>query len=389
MTDNSSNSTNGQDRVTQLVALGQSLWLDDLTRDLIVGGGLLRMIEDGGIRGMTSNPTIFQKAISSGNAYDGQIRDLLEKGKPPTEIFEALAVQDVQAACDVFRPLYDQTNGADGFVSIEVSPGAAYSTAESIEEARRLWLAVNRPNVMIKIPGTDEGVPAILQVLKEGINVNITLLFSLRNHKNVMLAYIEALEDRVANGKPINQLASVASFFVSRVDTLIDKLLQDKIDATSDAAHKSRLAALQGKIAIANAKLAYEQFHDLFESDRFARLKTHGARVQRPLWASTGTKNPAYRDVIYVEELIGADTVNTLPKNTLDAFLDHGKVSGTVDQGVDEAHKLLTALKDVGIDIDAVTKQLEDEGIVSFSKSYDSLIVGIAEKQKTLGAAQR
>jgi transaldolase len=289
----------------------------------------------------------------------------------------------------VFRPVYDSSDGADGFVSIEVSPGAARDTQASLEEARRLWQAVNRPNVMIKIPGTDEGVAAIRQALKEGININITLLFSLQHHQNVMQAYIEALEERVASGQPVNRLASVASYFVSRVDTLVDKQLQAKIDASSDPAEKERLSQFIGKVAIANAKLAYQQFRDLFDSDRFTPLRVHQAKVQRVLWASTSTKNPALRDVLYVEELIGPETINTMPAKTLEAFRDHGVVRRTVDDNVEEAHRIFAEIKKIGIDYDAVVKQLEDEGLESFGKSYEQLITGITEKQKAIGAAQR
>ncbi len=366
-------------KLFQLAEQGQSVWLDFITRDLITSGDLKKQIEQDGLRGMTSNPTIFQGAISKGNAYDEQIAGLIAEGKDAGEIFEAVAVKDIQDACDLYRPLYDSTEGLDGLVSIEVSPTLARDPEGTLEDARRLWAKVDRPNVMIKVPGTDECAPAIKTLLAEGINVNITLLFSLRNHEQVMWAYIEALEERAKAGKPIDRIASVASFFVSRVDTLIDKQLDDKIASGGDA---EKLKALQGKVAVANAKLAYENFQNIFGSDRFKALAAKGARVQRPLWASTGTKNKAYSDVLYVESLIGPDTVNTLPPATLEAFIDHGTISRTVDQGVAEAHATLKGLKEAGIDIDAATKQLENEGVASFAKSFEDLLAGVEVKRE-------
>lgn len=366
-------------KLFKLAEQGQSVWLDFITRDLITSGDLKRQIEEDGLRGMTSNPTIFQGAISKGNAYDEQIAGLIAEGKDAGEIFEAVAVKDIQDACDLYRPLYDSTEGLDGLVSIEVSPTLARDPEGTLEDARRLWAKVDRPNVMIKVPGTDECAPAIKTLLAEGINVNVTLLFSLRNHEQVMWAYIEALEERAKAGKPIDRIASVASFFVSRVDTLIDKLLDDKIAAGGDA---ETLKALQGKVAVANAKLAYENFQRIFGSDRFKALAAKGARVQRPLWASTGTKNKAYSDVLYVDSLIGPDTVNTLPPATLEAFIDHGTISRTVDQGVADAHATLKGLKEAGIDIDAATKQLENEGVASFAKSFEDLLAGVEAKRE-------
>ncbi len=380
-----------QNPLVALVALGQSIWLDYITRDLVQGGELKRLIEEDGLRGMTSNPTIFQKAIASGQAYDDQIRELVAQGVGASEVFEALAVADIRAACDLFRPVYDQTDGLDGYVSIEVAPALARDTEGTIAEARRLWQRVDRPNVMIKVPGTDEGTPAVKHLLREGINVNITLLFSRQHHERVMWAYVEALEERVAAGQPVDGIASVASFFVSRVDTLIDKLLDEQITAaSSDPAAQARWRGLQGKAAIANAKLAYARFREIFDSGRVAALRARGARPQRPLWASTSTKNPAYRDVVYVEALIGPDTVNTLPHPTLQAVVDHGVVRRTVDEGLEEAHATLAALAEAGIDEDAVTGQLEAEGIAAFAASYDELIAGVEQKrqavQRTVGA---
>jgi transaldolase len=279
-----------QNPLVALIPEGQSVWLDNLTRELVNGPELRALIEEDGLRGMTSNPTIFQKAIAAGNAYDEQLKMLVSKATNSGDSFEALEVKDVQTACDVFRPVYDALDGKDGFVSIEVSPGQARSTEGTITEARRLWHAVNRPNVMVKVPGTVEGAEAVGKLLQEGININITLLFSLENHERVMWQYIEALEARTAAGQPIERLASVASFFVSRVDTLVDKLLDDKIAAETDEAKKAALSNLKGKAAIANAQLAYGRFREIFDSERFQKLQKQGARVQRPLWASTSTK---------------------------------------------------------------------------------------------------
>jgi transaldolase len=366
-------------KLFELAEQGQSVWLDFITRDLVRSGELQRMIEEDGIRGMTSNPTIFQAAISKGHAYDEQIKGLIAEGKDAGAIFEAVAVKDIQDACDLYRPLYDSTNGLDGLVSIEVSPTLARDPEGTLADARRLWREVNRPNVMIKVPGTDECVPAIRTLLREGINVNITLLFSLRNHEQVMWAYIEALEERARAGQPIDRIASVASFFVSRVDTLIDRLIDEQIAAGGD---ETTLRSLQGKVAVANAKLAYENFRAIFGGERFQALAAKGARVQRPLWASTGTKNKAYSDVLYVDSLIGPDTVNTLPPATLEAFMDHGTVARTVDQNVDEAHTTIEALRANGIDLDAATKQLENEGVAAFAKSFEDLLAGVEAKRE-------
>jgi transaldolase len=375
--------------IVALLALGQSIWIDYITRDLVRKGKLQEMIEKDGLGGMTSNPTIFQNAITKGNMYDDQIKELVAQNKDADEIFDALAIKDIQDACDVFRPVYETTSGADGFVSIEVKPELAHDTDASTQEARRLWREVNRPNLFVKIPGTAEGAPAVRQLLSEGININITLLFSLQNYERVVWAYIEALEERIAAQQPIGRLASVASFFVSRVDTLVDKQLEEKIKATSNTAEQEYLRSLLGKVGIANAKLAYARFREIFDSDRFMKLNIHSARVQRPLWASTSTKNPAYRDVMYIEELIGPDTVNTVPQETFDAFKDHGQVRRTVDEHVDEARATIAALKEVGIDYNAVTKQLEDEGIEKFSKSYDDLIADIDKKRKAMQQSVR
>src|SRR5438309_3704983 len=364
-----------------LLAEGQSLWLDCIPRDLVHGGELQRLIDEDGIRGETSNPTIFGKAVAMGTAYDRQIDELAARGYDAEAIFEALAISDIQDACDLFRPLYEQTDGRDGFVSIEVSPGRAHDTAATVVEARRLWQSVARPNVMIKVPGTSEGAPAVEQLPLEGVNINITLLFSLRNHERVMQAYIRALAGRITAGLPVDRLASVASFFVSRVDTLVDRLLQERIMAAQgDAATEERWRGLLGKAAIANAKLAYARFREIFDGSQFHELEKHGARVQRPLWASTGTKNPAYRDVLYVEELIGPDTGNTLPLTTIESFREHGKVRLSIEGQLSEAKAQLAALADVEIHYDQVTRQLQDEGVQKFADSFHTLFQCIDNK---------
>ncbi len=369
-----------QNPLVALVAEGQSIWLDYITRDLVRGGELKRLIEEDGLRGLTSNPTIFEKAIGAGDAYDAQIKGLVAQDQGALDIFETVAATDVREACDLFLPVYEQTAGQDGFVSLEVSPRLAHDTEATIAEGRRLWAAVERPNLLIKVPGTQAGVGAVRTLLREGINVNVTLLFSLESHERVMHAYTEALEERAAAGEPVGGIASVASFFVSRVDTAIDK----QLDAKGD----DRARALRGKIAIANARLAYAQFREHFDGERFAPLKAQGARPQRPLWASTGTKDKAYSDVRYVEELIGPDTVNTLPVATLDAFRDHGTVKRTIDAGVDAARAAVAELRAIGIDLAAITQQLEDDGVASFAKSFDDLLAGVEGKRRELADGQ-
>jgi len=373
-------------RIEALLAHGQSVWQDDITRGMLTSGKLEHTIAEVGIRGLTSNPTIFEKAIAGGTDYDEQIIDLLGSGKSPLEIFEAIEVQDIRDACDLFRGVYDSAGGHDGFCSIEVSPDAARNAESTRQQVRRLWDSVDRPNLMVKIPGTSEGAPVIEEMLAEGKNINITLLFSIVSYERVALAYVAALEQRHAAGQPIDRIASVASFFVSRVDTLVDKLLDEKIASASDG-QASKLASLKGKIAVANAKLAYAKYQEIFESARFATLRAAGAKPQRPLWASTGTKNPAYPDTLYVDTLIGPDTVNTMPGKTIDAFLDHGTVARTVDKDLEEAQQQLADLAAAGIDIDAVTAQLEAEGIDSFIKSFESLLDGVKAKKDALAEA--
>ncbi|MGB3306959.1 MAG: transaldolase [Thermomicrobiales bacterium] len=370
---------------SDLLAQGQSVWQDDISRQMLQNGKLAERIETVGIRGVTSNPTIFQKAIAGSDAYDEEIKSLLGEGKSAAEIFQTVAVKDIQDACDLFRPIYDSSNGEDGFVSIEVLAELARDTQGTIENARVLWKAVDRPNLMVKVPGTDEGAPAIETLLTEGININITLLFSIANYERVAQAYINALEARKAKGEPIDRLASVASFFVSRVDTLADKKIDEKLAAGGD--QTMGLEQLKGKVAVANAQLAYEKFEELFNSDRFKALADAGARVQRPLWASTGTKNKAYSDVLYVETLIGPHTVNTMPLATMEAFLDHGTVARTVDADYDAAHGVIDDLAAAGISLDEITKQLENDGIDAFVKSYDDLLAGVQGKREALAAA--
>jgi transaldolase len=366
---------------------GQSAWQDDISRDMLNHGSIRTAIEEIGIRGLTSNPTIFEKAIAAGTAYDEEISGLLERDLDAHAIFETVAVRDIQDATDLFRPIYDSSEGGDGFVSIEVSPLAARDPAVTTADARRLWSAVDRPNLMVKIPGTVEAEPVIQQMLTEGININITLLFSVAAYERVARAYIAALAARRAAGQPIDRIASVASFFVSRVDTLVDKLLDEKIAATSDATQKGWLESLKGKAAIANAKIAYQSFERLFSGAEWDSLAAAGADVQRPLWASTSVKNPAFPDTMYVDELIGPYTVNTMPRPTIAAFLDHGTVERTIDRDLSGAYKTMEDLAAAGIDIDAVTAQLEDEGIASFAKSYDSLLEGVASKRAQLAGA--
>ncbi len=370
----------------QLHDAGQSIWLDYIRRSLITTGELDRMIAEDAITGITSNPSIFEKAIGGSSDYDEALNKLIRADgkKSAGELFEALAVEDIQMACDKLRPIYDRTKGLDGYVSIEVSPHLVHDTKGTIAEAHRLHDEVNRPNVLVKIPGTDEGLPAIEQCLTEGISINITLIFSLDYYAKVANAYLNALEKRVAAGQPIDKLASVASFFVSRVDTLVDKLLDEKLK-TASGAEKEKLESLHGKVANANAKLAYQKYLELFhQGERFARLKAKGAMAQRCLWASTSTKNPRYSDILYVADLIGPETINTMPTQTIEAFKDHGKVEMTLTQGIDEARRILQQLGEVGISYKAVTDQLEDEGGRLFSEAFDSLMKTLDEKRSKL-----
>ncbi|TMC42257.1 MAG: transaldolase [Chloroflexi bacterium] len=372
----------------QLKALGQSVWYDNIDRSQLVSGQFKRLLDEDGICGVTANPTIFEKSISSGHAYDEQINQLIREGKSTNEIYEALIIQDIRTVADILRPIYDSANRQDGLVSLEVSPDLAHDTEGTLSEVRRFWKMVDRPNLMIKIPGTPEGIPAVLQALTEGINVNITLIFSISTYRQVAEAFISALEARRAAGEDISHMASVASFFVSRVDTLVDKLLEDKVKATSNTTEQQHLKSLEGKAAIANARLVYQDFKKIFNTPRFAALKQAGAYVQRPLWASTSTKNPAYRDVLYAEELIGPDTVDTMPLETIENFRDHGRVRLSIEDNLEEAHQVFDALEKIGIHYDQVTQQLQDEGVQKFADSFHTLFEGIAEKRKAIETQQ-
>ena len=367
----------------QLWALGQSPWYDNFRRSYLTSGRLQALIESG-IRGVTVNPTIFAKAILDSTDYDPAIRDLLAGGAGPAQIYESLLIEDITAAADLFRPLYDQSEGQDGFVSIEVSPALAHDTAASIAEARRFWNTINRPNIMVKIPATDQGVPAIRQLIGEGININITLIFAIDFYEQVMEAYLTGLETLAAQGKPLNRIASVASFFVSRVDTEVDTRLTALMEAARSDTGRRELEALRGTAAVANARIAYQHFLATFAEERFAALRENGARAQRPLWASTGTKNPVYRDVKYVEELIGPDTVTTVPQATIDAFQDHGRVARTIDQDVDAARRVMERLDLAGINMKDVTDRLQEAGVASFVKALETLDLAIRRKREAL-----
>ena len=355
--------------------LGQSIWLDYIRRDLITSGELKKLVESG-LSGMTSNPTIFQKAIAQSDEYDEALQAIL-KSSPDADIktiYERLAVEDIQMVADILRPVYDETGGLDGFVSLECSPHLAYDTDNTIVEARHLWQLVNRPNVLIKVPSTPQGIPAIEKLISEGVNINVTLMFSLKHYEAVSHAYIRG----IARNPHPSSVASVASFFVSRVDTYVDKELEKM--GTGEA------LALRGKAAIANSKLVYRRFREVFFGEEFAAERERGAQIQRVLWGSTSTKNPAYSDVMYVEGLIGPDTVNTVPLETLEAFRDHGQVRRTVDKGVKEAEELLGRLKKVRIDLDAITEQLQKDGVKAFADSFDQLLGALEEKRKAWAA---
>jgi transaldolase len=376
-----------KNRLQELHDVGQSIWLDSIDRRMLHNGELDKRIRDDALTGMTSNPTIFEKALSSSNAYDDQITEAEEKNPSSWELFELLETTDVRDACDRFAGVFSSTRGADGYVSIEVSPGVSNSADAMVEEARRLWKTVNRPNVLVKVPGTREGAIAVRRLISEGINVNITLLFAIEAHERVIEAFMAGLEDRVKAKQPIDGLASVASFFVSRVDTEVDKRL-DALIAKASQPEKERLALLKGRAAIANAKLAYRLFQQKFSGPRWEALAKQGARVQRPLWASTSTKNPAYRDVMYVEELIGPNTVDTMPPATIDAFRDHGVVDRTVDKKLAAAEGLLKEVEAVGISMKDVTEKLLVDGIASFQKSFDELIAGLESKIGSLAGGK-
>ncbi|MEM7128708.1 MAG: transaldolase [Chloroflexota bacterium] len=378
----------GNQILQELQQAGQSVWLDYIERSMVQSGELATMVADG-VTGVTSNPTIFQQAITGSDAYAADLQGLVNAGKEAKEIFETLAIADIQAAADVLRSVYDSTAKYDGYVSIEVSPDLAYDTEATIAEARRLWSAVDRPNLMVKVPATQAGVPAIRQLISEGININVTLIFGLERYAEVKNAYIQGLEDRHANGQPIDHIASVASFFISRVDVNIDGQLTEQISANED--QSANVKPLLGRAAIANAKLAYAQFQEKFGQTtpnvRWSKLEAQGAQLQRPLWASTGTKNPEYSDVLYVDTLIGPHTVNTMPPSTLDAFKDHGSVAKTIDQDLPSEQAIIQAVTDAGISLEEVTEQLEKEGVKKFEDSFVQLLGAINETREKLVVA--
>jgi transaldolase len=361
----------------QLGTFGQSIWLDYIRRDLMASGKLRRLIEEDGLRGMTSNPAIFEKAIAESHDYDEDIRAMAIEGRNAETIYETLSQRDVQRAADEFRPVYDKTDGKDGYVSLEVNPHLAHDITGTIDEARRLWAALKRPNVFIKVPATAEGLLAIRQLIGEGISINVTLLFGLPRYRQVADAYIAGIEARAIQGKPVKYVASVASFFVSRIDTLVDALLEKLIAQGGPEANVAQQA--RGQVAVASAKMAYQMYKDIFDSARFKKVADKGARAQRLLWASTGTKNPDYSDVKYVESLIGPDTVNTVPVETLDAYRDHGDPKVRLEQDGERAGWVLQRLPELGIGIDKVTQQLEDEGVEKFNKPFDKLMETLAK----------
>jgi transaldolase len=362
----------------QLAMLGQSIWLDYIDRTILFDGELQKLI-DAGLRGMTSNPSIFEKAISQGGHYDQAIRHLFGTGLTAEEITVQITVDDVRKAAELLHPVYQDSRGLDGYISLEVNPRLAFDAQGTLAEAKRLWALVNKPNLMVKIPATRQALPAISGAIAAGINVNVTLIFSLERYTQVIQAYISGLAERVQKGEPVEQIASVASFFVSRIDTKVDFELER---LAGQPENNSRAAGLLGKSAIASAKLAYQQYKRVFEGPEFSSLKDHGAQVQRPLWASTSTKNPAYSDILYVQELIGPQTVNTLPKETLTAFMDHGQARLSLEDGVDQAAQVFNDIHHLGIDLNLVTGELESEGVQAFEKSYNQLVESIQAKSR-------
>jgi transaldolase/glucose-6-phosphate isomerase len=369
-----------------LLGYGQSMWLDYIRRDLITSGRLKAMIADDGLRGMTSNPSIFEKAITESSLYDDILKSLAARSDLDTKArYEQIAIRDIQGAADVLRPVYDSSKFRDGYVSLEVSPLLALKTQETIDEARRLWKAVNRENVMIKIPGTAEGLPAIRQAIAEGINVNVTLLFAQEVYEKVAEAHIAGLEDLVKRGGNLNKIGGVASFFISRIDTLVDSIINDKLKTTNDPQQQALLKSLLGKVAIANGKLTYQRYQRIFSGPRWQALAAQGAQTQRVLWASTSTKNPAYRDVMYVEELIGPDTVNTMPPATIDAFRDHGKLRNSLTEDVAGAQNVMDNLAKAGISIKEATTKLTDDGVKLFADAFHKLLAAVEKSTQLKG----
>ena len=361
-----------------LLDFGQSMWLDYIRRDLFTSGKLKQMIENDGLRGMTSNPAIFEKAVADSSLYDDKLKELASrKDLNATGRFEVIAIRDIQDAADALRSVYQESNFRDGYVSLEVSPYLALKTKETIDEARRLWKDVNRENVMIKVPGTAEGLPAVRQLIGEGLNINVTLLFAQEVYEKVAEAYIAGLEEVAARGGNVKKIASVASFFISRIDTLVDSMLDEKLKTTTDSSQQQLLNSLKGKVAIANGKLTYQRYQRIFSGPRWQALAAKGAQTQRVLWASTSTKNPHYRDVIYVEELIGPDTVNTMPPATVDAFRDHGRLRNSLTEDVAGAQKVMDDLARAGISIKEVTDKLTVDGVKLFADAFDKLLAAV------------
>src|SRR5919112_933183 len=370
--------------LVEIMRLGQSIWYDNIRRAMLTTGDLRKKIEEDDLRGVTSNPTIFEKAITGSNDYDEQLRSLVQAGKSVPEIYEDLVVEDIGKAADILKPVYDKTDGVDGYISLEVTPGLAYKTPETVEEAERLFKRLGRKNVMIKIPAAQEGIPAIEEAIYRGVNINVTMIFSIENYEQVAEAFIRGLERRAAEGKSVERIASVASFFVSRVDTAVATELEYKARHAGTPDEKRRLESLCGRAAVANPKLAYEKYKELFHGPRFAELKAKGAQVQRCLWASTGTKNPNYSDVLYVDNLIGPETVNTVPPATYTAIRDHGRVEPTLEEGLDECRALIGQLAEVGIDLKEVTEKLQRDGLAAFVNSFDTLVESIEAKRDAL-----
>ena len=370
----------------ELLNYGQSMWLDYIRRDLITSGSLKKMIEDDGLRGMTSNPSIFEKAIAESSLYDDMLKSLAsQRDLDATGRYEQIAIRDIQGVADKLRPVYEESQFRDGYVSLEVSPLLALKTKETIDEARRLWKAVNRENVMIKVPGTAEGLPAIRQLIGEGININVTLLFAQEVYEKVAEAYLAGLEDLAKRGGNLKKMASVASFFISRIDTLVDSMIDDKLKTTTDAGQQTLLKGLKGKVAIANGKLTYQRYQRIFSGPRWEALAGKGAQTQRVLWASTSTKNPAYRDVMYVEELIGPDTVDTMPPATIDAFRDHGRVRKSLTEDVAGAQKVMDDLAKAGISIKEVTDKLTTDGVKLFADAFNKLLAAVEKGTQQKG----
>ncbi len=379
-------STKTTNPLKELLSYGQSMWLDYIRRDLLTEGKLKKMIADDGLRGMTSNPSIFEKAIADSSLYDDMLKSLASRADLDTTArYEQIAIRDIQDAADILRPVYDSSNFRDGYVSLEVSPLLALEREKTLVEARRLWKAVNRENVMIKVPGTAEGIPAIRQLIGEGININVTLLFAQEVYEKVAEAYVAGLEDLAKRGGNLKKMAGVASFFISRIDTLVDSMIDDKLKAATDQQQQSLLSSLKGKVAIANGKLTYQAYQRIFSGPRWQALAAQGGQTQRVLWASTSTKNPAYRDVMYVEELIGPDTVDTMPPATIDAFRDHGKLRNSLTEDVPAAQKVMDDLAKAGISMKEVTDKLTSDGVKLFADAFHKLLAAVEKNTQQKG----